>query len=239
MAKNNIVKVGGELKSIAADGVVAGAEAIYDYSEHKTQQVINQELREASQHIDVDDVPTSGSDNPVSSNGVYEALQDIDVTSQISGKADKSEMSVVAGTGADADKTTITLKSGTSATVLTQHQNISGKQDTISSVTVAVDDNTGTPAGSVTFANNTLAFSFQNLKGPQGIQGIQGPQGIQGVQGERGPKGDTGITGDASSLAVIHGVDTTTSYTAIDVAGADAVQDILKMLGTVYYVTTT
>lgn len=45
----------------------------------------------------------------------------------ISGKADKSEMSVVAGTGANADKTTITLKSGTSATVLTSHQDISGK----------------------------------------------------------------------------------------------------------------
>lgn len=226
MAKNNIVKVGGELKSIAADGVVAGAEAIYDYSEHKTQQVINQELREASQHIDVDDVPTSGSDNPVSSNGVYEALQDIDVTSQISGKADKSEMSVVAGTGTDADKTTITLKSGTSATVLTQHQNISGKQDTISSVTVAVDDNTGTPAGSVTFSNNTLAFSFQNLKGPQGIQGVQGPQGIQG---ERGAEGAAGITGDASALNIRQAVEAnpTTPYTATDVAGAVAVQYIL------------
>ena len=47
----------------------------------------------------------------------------------ISGKANKSEMSVVAGTGDNADKTTITLKSGTSATVLTTHQDISGKAD--------------------------------------------------------------------------------------------------------------
>lgn len=232
MAKNNIVKVGGELKSIAADGVVAGAEAIYDYNENKTQQVINQELREASQHIDVDDAPTSGSDNPVSSNGVYEALQDIDVTSQISGKADKSEMSVVAGTGADADKTTITLKSGTSATVLTQHQNIRGKQDTISSVTVAVDDNTGTPAGSVTFANNTLAFSFQNLKGEKGDTG---ESGIQGVRGERGPVGANGVTTDAN-IAIITGIDKTTAYDSTkDVASAEAVQDLVKMLGTVYY----
>ena len=44
-------------------------------------------------------------------------------------KANKSEMSVVAGTGDDADKTTITLKTGTSATVLTQHQDISGKDE--------------------------------------------------------------------------------------------------------------
>jgi hypothetical protein len=42
-------------------------------------------------------------------------------------KANADEMSVVNGTGTDADKVTITLKSGTSAKVLRQHQNISGK----------------------------------------------------------------------------------------------------------------
>ena len=52
-------------------------------------------------------------------------------------KANKSEMTVVAGTGANADKTTITLKSGTSATVLTQHQDISGKEDKVGVVNVA------------------------------------------------------------------------------------------------------
>lgn len=113
---------------------------------------------------------------------------------------------------------------------------LDSKQDEISSVTVAVDANTGTPAGTVSFSNNTLAFSFQNLKGEKGDTGAQG---IQGVQGERGPKGDTGVSGDASSLAIIHGIDTTTSYANTAVAGADAVQDILKMLGTVYYVATT
>lgn len=51
----------------------------------------------------------------------------------ISGKANKSEMSVVDGTGSNADKTTITLKTGTSATVLKSHQDISGKQDVINS----------------------------------------------------------------------------------------------------------
>lgn len=39
--------------------------------------------------ITIDDTPTEGSINAVSSGGVYDALQDIDVTSQISGKADK------------------------------------------------------------------------------------------------------------------------------------------------------
>ena len=51
----------------------------------------------------------------------------------ISGKANKSEMSVIDGTGTDADKTTITLKSGTSATVLKSHQSLSSKQDVIDS----------------------------------------------------------------------------------------------------------
>lgn len=49
----------------------------------------------------------------------------------LSGYALKSEMSVEAGTGANADKTTITLKSGTSATVLTTHQDISGKANKV------------------------------------------------------------------------------------------------------------
>jgi hypothetical protein len=40
--------------------------------------------------------------------------------------ARKSEMSVTPGTGANADKTTIQLKSGTSATVLTVHQSLAG-----------------------------------------------------------------------------------------------------------------
>jgi hypothetical protein len=38
-------------------------------------------------------------------------------------------MSVTNGTGTDADKTTIQLKDGTSATVLNSHQDISGKAD--------------------------------------------------------------------------------------------------------------
>lgn len=47
----------------------------------------------------------------------------------LSGYALKSEMSITDGTGADADKTTIQLKSGLSRQVLTAHQDISGKAD--------------------------------------------------------------------------------------------------------------
>lgn len=68
----------------------------------------------------VDASPANGSQNPVQSGGVYDAL---------SGKADKSEMSVTPGTGYDSDKTTIQLRSGVGATVLKTHQSISGKLD--------------------------------------------------------------------------------------------------------------
>lgn len=46
----------------------------------------------------------------------------------IEGKANKDEMSITPGTGADADKTTIQLKQGTSTTVLTSHQSLDGVQ---------------------------------------------------------------------------------------------------------------
>ena len=49
----------------------------------------------------------------------------------VSTYAKKSEMSVTPGTGADADKTTIELKNGLSATVLTAHQSITGKADKV------------------------------------------------------------------------------------------------------------
>jgi hypothetical protein len=51
----------------------------------------------------------------------------------ISGKADKSEMSV----STSGDQTTITLKSGTSATVINTHQDISGKANSTDLATVA------------------------------------------------------------------------------------------------------
>lgn len=52
----------------------------------------------------------------------------------ISGKAEKSEMSIVDVVG-DSTKKTITLKSGLSQDVLVAHQNISGKADKVSSAT--------------------------------------------------------------------------------------------------------
>lgn len=131
-----------------------------------------------------------------------------------------------------------TIRSGAAAGATavqpaTMNTALAAKQDTIITVNVTVDDNTGTPSGSASVSGRSLSLTFQNLKG---ATGAQGPQGIQGVQGVQGPKGDTGVTGDASSLAIIHGIDKTSSYGTTDVAGADAAQDLLnKIEGGFYY----
>lgn len=74
------------------------------------------------------------------------------LSSALAAKANKNEMSVEAGTGADADKTTITLKENMSATVLNAHQDISGKADKVT---------TGTPNGKLASldSNGNLADS--------------------------------------------------------------------------------
>lgn len=69
----------------------------------------------------------------------------------LSGYALKSEMSITDGTGTDADKTTIQLKSGLSKQVLIAHQDISGKADKdTSAVTgnIAKFDANGNPVDS-------------------------------------------------------------------------------------------
>ncbi|MBE6340899.1 MAG: hypothetical protein E7069_09215 [Bacteroidales bacterium] len=57
----------------------------------------------------------------------------------ISGKADKVDMTITPGTGANADKATIQLKKGTSATVLTAHQSLEGYA-TISDIPTKVSE---------------------------------------------------------------------------------------------------
>ena len=110
------------------------------------------------------------------------------------------------------------------------------KQDEITTVTVNVDNSTGIPSGSASMSGSTLSLNFSSIKGEKGDTG---EQGIQGVQGERGPVGANGVTTNAT-IAIVTGIDTTTQYDSTkDVASAEAVQDILKMLGTVYYVATT
>lgn len=300
MAKDNIVKIGGELKSVAADGVVAGAEAIRDYTEGKMQSAINAELRAAIAAINqfvyvivpalplpsastmykIYLIPASDSaDNNVKdeyitieSGGSYSwekigstsvdlsaysttAQMNTAIQNAVSGKQDTITDLTTIRSGASAGATAVqpaamnTALAGKQDTLTfdnapTANSNnpvkssgiktaVDAKQDTISTVNVSVDNNTGTPSGSASVSGSTLSLSFQNLKG---ATGAQGPQGIQGVQGVQGPKGDTGVTGDASSLAIIHGIDKTTSYQTTDVCGADAAQALLLEIdGGFYY----
>lgn len=169
-----------------------------------------------STDIDVDDELSTTSENPVQNKVVTTALNDKQATI--------SDLSTIRS-GAAAGATAVQPAAMNTA--------LAGKQDTISTVNVTVDNNTGTPSGSASVSGSTLSLSFQNLKG---ATGAQGPQGIQGVQGVQGPKGDTGVTGDASSLAIIHGIDKTSTYTTTDVCGADAAQALLNEIeGGFYY----
>ena len=72
-------------------------------------------------------VEKSSTSGLIKNDGTIDTNQYLTST-DISGKADKSEMSVTNGTGTDADKVTIQLKSGTSTTVLKSHQDVSSLQ---------------------------------------------------------------------------------------------------------------
>jgi len=83
-----------------------------------------------TEHQDLSNyVQKSNTSGLLKNDGTVDTTQYLSQHQDISGKADKSEMSVVPGTGADTDKTTITLKQGVSASVLTEHQDISEKAD--------------------------------------------------------------------------------------------------------------
>jgi len=82
-------------------------------------------------------------------------------------KAEKSEMSITDGTGADAGTSTITLKTGTSKKVLTAHQDISGKANKSE---MSVTDGTGADADKTTIqlkdgTSATVLKSHQDISG--------------------------------------------------------------------------
>lgn len=106
-----------------------------------------------------------------------------------------------------------TIRSGATAGSTAIQSVTIGTTTTGAAGTNASVTNTGTATAPV------LSFTI-----PQGAQGIQG---IQGPQGERGPQGNTGVQVD-SVASIIHSIDPTATYAAADVAGADAVQDVLS-----------
>ena len=111
-----------------------------------------------------------------------------------------------------------TLWTKTKKTIKSNIDNIQIPEQ-ITTATVEVDNNVGTPSATASIVGNTISFDFKNLKGeagpkgekgdkgdagergPQGEQGIQGPQGEQGIQGPQGeqgiqgPQGEQGIQG--------------------------------------------
>ena len=222
--------------STIRSGASAGATAVQPAA-------MNTALAAKQDTLTFDNAPTANSNNPVKSGGVKTAIdakQDTisDLSTIRSGAAAGATAYQKPSTGipktdlASAVQTSLG-KADTAVQPATMDSALAEKQDTISTVNVTVDNNTGTPSGSASVSGSTLSLSLQNLKG---ATGAQGPQGIQGVQGPQGPKGDTGVTGDASSLAIIHGIDGTTSYQTNDVAGADAVQALLNDIeGGFYY----
>ena len=93
-----------------------------------------------------------------------------------------------------------TLWTKTKKTIKTNIDNIQIPEQ-ITTATVDVDNNIGTPSATASVVGNTISFDFKNLKGEAGPKGDQGekgatgergPQGEQGIQGPVGPKGDKG-----------------------------------------------
>lgn len=80
---------------------------------------------------------------------------------------------------------------------------------TIDTVTVTVDNNTGTPSATGSISGTTLTLAFKNLKGTKGDTGAAGAAGADGAKGDTGAKitsivlyKDTGgnITGGEATL---------------------------------------
>ena len=105
--------------------------------------------------------------------GTIDTTQYLTQHQDISGKANKNEMSVVPGTGVDADKTTISLKQGMSATVLTTHQDISGKENAMP-ITTATGTTLTAVVGKYYRLDNvgTLDITLPTITGATKLQAI-------------------------------------------------------------------
>ena len=135
------------------------------------------------EYASVSEVPSGGTTGDVltkTENGVawetpsgggepVDAYTEAETDELLGDKASKSEMFVTPGTGADDDKTTIQLKTGTSATVLTKHQDVSsmlGKSEfggtILDTSGEPITDNTGDAIQDETMVE--LYDSFETIK---------------------------------------------------------------------------
>lgn len=69
---------------------------------------------------------------------------------------------------------------------------VAGKQDTISTVNVTLENNSGAPSGSASVNGGTVNFTFSNLKGTDGVDGVNGVDGV-GFDSISSPQDGTAI----------------------------------------------
>lgn len=118
-----------------------------------------------------------------------------DFSTEMDKKANKSEMSVTPGTGTDADKTTIQLKTGTSATVLTAHQ-------TIPVTDVRFVMTSGTSISAVT--NGVANIDYASTTGTAGISRLYGSISVGDLSNNGGttPKAVSDFMEDYANVIV-------------------------------------
>lgn len=118
-------------------------------------------------------VQKSQTEGLLKNDGTVDTNQYLIQHQDISEKANKNEMNVVPGTGVDADKTTITLKQGMSATVLTTHQDISGKENAMPIATATGEALTAVVGNYYRLDNvGTLAITLPTIVGATKLQAI-------------------------------------------------------------------
>lgn len=123
---NGLLYLWGKIKNLVTGAVSTKQDTISDLSTIRSGATKGA--------TSVQKVKMNGTEKSPNSSGVADLGTVITAHQDISGKAEKSEMSV----DVNGDTTTITLKSGVSADVINQHQDISGKADksaTVSGIT--------------------------------------------------------------------------------------------------------
>lgn len=208
MAKD--INIGGRLHSIATGNVVAGTDEILDDNIGKKQTQINTETYSLVESVN---------------NALAELSPDQQEALGVATKANANEAKLgyyVCDTDANTAAKTVVATNyvlGTGGSMKVKMTNA----NTADAVTLNINS-TGAKA---LYYNGAQASSTNSWEAGEVIEVYYDGDNYQASNAMGG-----------GNLSIIHEIDTTTDYTDKDVAGADAVQDILKMLGIVYYVQT-